>query len=215
MKLISIFFTKKTLAVALFILIITFTYARTASTVDMRRVFWNKFEANLTDDNTVVLTWNVTEYNNKKFLVQHSMNGIDWEDIAMVSSKQNTQPMVDYSYTYINKLSGKQYYRLMDLDVDVNSTGYSPVRTVISKYVQQSITIWPNPATDHIIVANSDNKNLYTKASIYNLTGKLVAESKLGSENNEIAINQLPAGFYMVKIENANGTCYSQKIVKQ
>ena len=47
------------------------------------------------------------------------------------------------------------------------------------------------------------------------MTGKLVAENKLEADNNEIAISQLPPGFYLVKIETGNGSSYSQKIVKQ
>jgi hypothetical protein len=215
MKLISTFFTKKTQAVALLILMGTFTNAHQASAADLRRVFWNKFEAVVKGDNTVVLTWNVTEYNNKSFRVQHSVDGTNWEDIAIVQSKNSAESMTDYSYTHINKLHGKQFYRLQDIDVDLGSTGPSPVRTLILKIDNQAITIWPNPASDHILIANNDKGDLYTKARIFDLTGKVVTESNLKPNVNEIAINKLPAGTYIVKIENSKGTSYSQKIAKQ
>jgi Secretion system C-terminal sorting domain len=215
MKLISTLFTKKTQAVALLMLMIMFANARTTSTTEMRRVFWNKFEAIVTNENTVVLTWNVTEYNNKSFIVQHSVDGIKWEDIAFVQSQNSAQSMTDYTYTHNNKLRGKQFHRLQDLDIDSRTTGFSPVKTLILSNDKLVIAIWPNPATDHIVVANSKASDVYTKVKLFDLAGKVVSEKKLGPDINEIAINELTPGTYIVKLETSKGTSCSQKIVKQ
>jgi len=215
MKLISTFNAKKTLTVMLVILMAVFTNTLLASPVAEFRVFWNKVEATVTKDNTVILTWNVTEYNNKTFVVQHSVDGVHWEDIAIIQSKNSAESMTDYSYTHRNNLSGKQYYRLKDIDIDISSSSFSPVKTLMLKNDNQGITVWPNPATDHIVIENNDHSNLYTKATIFNLAGKMILERKLGSEVNAIAINELSAGTYIVKIENSKGVFQSQKIVKQ
>jgi hypothetical protein len=71
MQLISNYRTKKTMALSLLMMMAIFTYGRVTSPVDTRRVFWNKFEVIQNNDNTIVLTWNVTEYNNKSFVVQY------------------------------------------------------------------------------------------------------------------------------------------------
>ena len=215
MKLISTLFTKQTSLVALFMFMVTFTNARLATSAANFRVFWNKFEVTKTNDNTVVLTWNVTEYNNKTFSVQHSVDGLKWEEIALIQSKNSAESITNYSYTHTNKLNGKQFYRLLDIDVDRGSTGFSPVKSLVLKNDKQAIAIWPNPATDHIVITNTDNNDMYTKARIFDLTGKVMSEMKLVSNTNKIAINELPTGTYIVKIENTNGTSYSQKIVKQ
>jgi len=215
MKLISTFITKKALAATLLILMVAVTNARLTSLNNKFRVFWNKFEATASTDNTVILTWNVTEYNNKTFLVQHSVDGINWEDIAIIQSKNSAQSMTDYSYTHKNKLNGKQYYRLMDIDIDLSYTSFSPVKTLTLKNTNQGITIWPNPAADHIVIENDDKSNLYTKATIFNLTGKMMIEKTLSSDGNEISINELSPGTYIVKLENNKGVSHSQKIVKQ
>ena len=215
MKLISTFIAKKALAVMLVILMVVFTNRLLASPVAEFRVFWNKVEATVVDDNTVVLTWNVTEYNNKTFVVQHSTDGIKWEDIAIVQSKNSAESMTDYSYTHRTKLIGKQYYRLKDIDIDISYTSYSPIKTLMLKSNKQDITIWPNPATDHILIENNDKSNLYTKATIFNLTGKVMLEKKLNNDTNEITINELSPGTYIVKLENSKGISQSQKFVKQ
>jgi hypothetical protein len=143
------------------------------------------------------------------------VDGTNWKDIAVVQSQNSAESMTDYSYTHSNKLRGKQFYRLQDTDVDHGSTGPSPVRTLILKNDNQAITIWPNPATDHILIANKENGDLYTNTRIFDMTGKVMTERKLNPGINEIAINELPAGTYIVKIENSKGASYSQKIVKQ
>jgi len=207
MKLISTLIAKKTLTVALLMMM---------ATIVNGRVFWNKFDVNVTNDKTVVLTWNVTEYNNKSFHIQVSPNGTDWQDIALVPSKNSAESMVDYSFTHSNKQSGKQFYRISELDVDVNSTGFSPIRTLILQNEKQPvISIWPNPATSHVVISGSDNENIYTQARIFDLAGKKVADKKLDGHSNKIAINELPAGTYIVQIENNAGSKYSQKIIKQ
>ena len=204
MKLTSIFGNRKTLTVAFFMIIATFSYGR---------VFWNKFE--VTNNNgTVLLTWNVTEYNNKSFVVQHSLNGIDWEDIAVIKSKMSAESMTDYSYKHSNKLNGKQYYRLKDIDIDLTSTGNSPVKTLILENKKQDAAIWPNPVVDHVIISN-DDVTVYTTAKIVDLTGKLMKEIKLDPKVTEIPVNNLPTGIYIVRMENASGDSFTKKIVKQ
>ena len=98
-EIVSGFISKRVLSFSLLMLLSTFMHARKASFFEAKRVYWNKFEAVVTNDNMVLLTWNVTEYNNKSFLVQHSVNGTNWENIALVFSKSSAESMTDYSYT--------------------------------------------------------------------------------------------------------------------
>ncbi len=215
MKLISVFFTKMTLAVATLITMSVFTHARMIRPADGQRVFWNRFEVISGDDNTVVLTWNVTEYNNKSFLVQHSMNGSDWETITIIHSKNSAETMVDYSYTHRNKLNGKQFYRIQDVDVDTKTINFSPVKTLTLQNDNTAIMVWPNPVVTHLFIANNNKSDKFTKAQIFDLSGKLVSEKQLQTNTNAINVEDLSAGNYIVKIASENGTVLCQKIVKQ
>ena len=116
MKLITVLITKKAKALTIFIVLALAAHAGVSHASGMRRVFWNKFEVVVTEKNDVVLTWNVTEYNNKSFRVQHSTDGIKWEDIALVQSKNSGESMTDYTYTHPNRGKGKHFYRLQDID---------------------------------------------------------------------------------------------------
>ncbi|MDP4263226.1 MAG: T9SS type A sorting domain-containing protein [Bacteroidota bacterium] len=177
-------------------------------------VTWESFDVSVQNNNNVTLNWDVIEYQDKGFYVQHSMNGTDWEDLAFIPAKNNSESVQSYSYSHINNLNGKQYYRIKQVDLDDRSS-FSEVRTITLKNDQQNITVFPNPATDHIrIVGNSSNDNL-AKAQIFDLSGKMLIEQKLLTGSNTISINKLPVGAYIVRVESNNGTAYNQKIIKQ
>jgi hypothetical protein len=215
MKLISVFFTKNVKVVTL-MLGILLSMTQMASAAGMR-VFWNKFEVVVNEKNEVILTWNVTEYNNKSFRVQHSVDGAKWEDIAIVQSQNSPESMTDYSYVHRIKLSGKQFYRLQDLDIDFNSTGFSPVKTVSVTNEKPVISLWPNPATNEIslVGAHDSNNGSYTKAQIFDLSGKLLSEKKFTEGSGTINIHDLQTGTYILRVLSTNGTIHTEKFVKQ
>ena len=183
-------------------------------TVANARVFWNKVEATVNSEGLVTLTWNVTEYNNKNFQVLHSIDGIKWETLVTIESQNSTQSMTDYSFSHRSSLSGKHYYRVMDTDIDIAYSSYSPIKTLVIKNDKSGVSVWPNPATDRIRIESNDN-TVYVKATIFNLTGKVMVERELNAHVNELSINELSAGAYILKMETSTGTSRSQKFIKQ
>ena len=206
--------SKNTMAGTLFMLMATLGFARNHSTMDTRRVFWNKFDVQIGKDNSIILSWNVTEYNNKSFVVQHSQDGVKWEDIAMVQSRNSPESMTNYSYTYYTKSTGIQYFRLKDIDVDFGTTGYSPVKTLMLRNERQVTSIWPNPVTTHLLISNDDAIK-YTVARFIDLAGHVLIERKLEPNITDIPVDELTPGIYIVRIDNGKGAFYTQKIVKQ
>ncbi len=224
MKLVTAIFTSKTsrlfIGALLMLTITTFTFGREASMVTAPPVFWNVFSAEA-KNNSIVLKWVVTEYNNKAFYIQHSLNGSDWRDIDSISSKKSALSLDEYSYTHKNNLEGRQYYRLRHIDGDLSQTGYSEVVTVMLRRenqnkFKQGISFSPNPATDEVRIINEEgSEKFYSKATIFDLSGKIVAEKKLESHTNTITVKELPVGIYLVRAEHSDGSSVSQKIVKQ
>ncbi|MBC7947749.1 MAG: T9SS type A sorting domain-containing protein [Chitinophagaceae bacterium] len=193
----------------------TVTNARSADVTEFYRVFFNTFKAQVKSNNTIVLRWTATEYNNKCFVVQHSTNGVDWVDIDSVKSKRSLESLEGYSYTHYTKLTGKHYYRIMDVDTDEVRAGYSEVIIVNMRNENEKQVISPNPATNQLTIVSQDANTLYTTARIYDLMGKQVTERTLRSQTNTISISDLPSGIYIVTASGANGISHTQKIVKQ
>ncbi len=179
-------------------------------------VTWKKLEATVQNNNQVVLNWEIlTEYENKGFSIQHSINGKDWEDIAFVVAKNNYDAIDRYSYTDVNNLNGQQYYRIKQIDLD-NKFSYSEVVSVNLKNDNQAIAIWPNPSTDQVHVAsNTAGTSVFARAQVFDLSGRMLMQVSMQANKNMINVAKLPTGTYLVKVFAENGASYTQKIVKQ
>lgn len=86
-------------------------------------------------------------------------------------------------------------------------TKYSSLGVGIKKVDEVSFSLYPNPATDNIIVISELTEG---EASIYNVQGSMVATYQLISNITAINVSQLSAGMYYVKIGNS-----TKRFVKQ
>jgi hypothetical protein len=175
-------------------------------------VTWKDFQVTVQKGNLVSLTWDVIEYYNKGFYVQHSVNGSDWDDMGFVQAKNDPSTIQEYSYSHINTANGKQYYRIKQVDMD-DRVSYSEIKTVTLKNDNQEISVFPNPVSDQVRIVSNNGASL-SRARIFDLSGKLVTERSL-QYSNLVSVHELPTGTYIIRVESNTGTISSQKIVKQ
>lgn len=77
--------------------------------------------------NTNLLKWaTATEYNSDYFVIEESIDGIDWKYLTSVQSAGNSTNQINYSYIdyQCNALS---YYRLLQYDLDGVYKTYGPI----------------------------------------------------------------------------------------
>ena len=76
-----------------------------------------------------------------------------------------------------------------------------------------AINLFPNPAGDQLNVSvEGDNRK--TQIKVYNLMGKLVMQQGSGDTLTQLNISKLPAGFYLVHVNDGNAT-RTAKFVKK
>ncbi len=73
------------------------------------------------------------------------------------------------------------------------------------------MVLFPNPANDFIQVKGIENMENY---QVFDLQGKLMFEGTFDDENQEIAIRELPAGMYMIKV-SADEEVHIKRFVKE
>jgi Secretion system C-terminal sorting domain len=204
--------TIKLTSIILCMTIGTFSYG---NPFEVKTVFFNSFEIKV-ENNSIEMTWMCTEYNNKNFVIQQSLNGTDWEDIGFIASKNSPESLVGYSFKQSNTAPGRHYYRIKHTDIDLKKIGYSPIKTITITEEKQNISVWPNPAKDVVNVTNSSKgMNRFTIGNVFDLSGRKVLDIKLGEGMNTINISTLPAGTYLLYLENNDGNSFNQKIIKQ
>ena len=76
---------------------------------------------------------------------------------------------------------------------------------------QESISIYPNPATDFITIANKSNKllNMY----IFDISGKKIMQQSFSS-SKKIDISKLESGVYFIQLMDQTETVYTEKLIK-
>jgi uncharacterized repeat protein (TIGR01451 family) len=159
----------------------------------------------------VQLFWNTQqEINNKEFILQRSVDGINFETIAVVSGAINSQSANAYSYDdiafpHISKI----YYRLIQVDID-GTKRIADIKTVnIKDYQNTDLSIYsiiPNPVKENAsvsIIANADGNYTFT---IYSGLGQKINSIQKylvkGQNNASINLSNVEKGFYILEIQN-------------
>jgi len=170
------------------------------------------FEANLVR-NDVQLDWTTaTEINNDFFAVEFSKNGRDFEKIGTVQSSGNSQELTHYSFIHRNAETGKNYYRLRQVDFGGNFE-MSETKVVDIFDNSEAPIAFPNPVT-----AGSNSITLpgLTKGNatvrLFDNLGQLINQFELGTGSMEIQTQGFNAGAYHLEINNG-GNISTQRII--
>lgn len=63
---------------------------------------------------------------------------------------------------------------------------------------QTSVSVYPNPTTDFLIIDNATQGLM----SVYNLSGSLVMQTTISNGQNQVPVGQLQEGIYLLQINN-------------
>ena len=105
---------------------------------------------------------------------------------------------------YVSDLTSGDIYKIVDTTLSIDDTSLS------------SISVYPNPTKSilNINFGTSNNSDLSTKISIYDLQGKKIKSILRNTESiQKINTSQLSEGIYVLKINNQNGEQSTHKLV--
>ena len=161
--------------------------------------------------NEVVLNWSTSdEIDNDLFTVQRSRDAASWESVRQIAAAGNSSTTKSYTANDQNPYSGPSYYRLMLTNLDGNAT-YSPIRTVILGNSSSTIIIYPNPASDHILIAFPATGKY--AISLFNSNGQMIRSPIMSSGNAlDLNVSNMKTGIYFIHIDNA-GQSETKKVV--
>ncbi|MFT3702607.1 MAG: T9SS type A sorting domain-containing protein [Agriterribacter sp.] len=166
-----------------------------------------------------ILYWTTaTEQNNRGFDIERSADGRHFNNIGFVEGKGNSTVEQAYNFTDKFPLSGKNYYRLKQTDLDGRFT-YSIIIMLQPGNGADQISLYPNPAKDNVSVRIQLNRNEKLEWQVIDTKGRSLKQGNwqvLNGSNQLSSINviNLPAGVYYVSIK---GTSVQKliKIIKQ
>ncbi|MBL7737200.1 MAG: T9SS type A sorting domain-containing protein [Chitinophagaceae bacterium] len=150
------------------------------------------------------------ELNFDHYEIERSFDGANWSTIGTVQSTGNAGAVSRYTFTDALKLAGAVNYRLKMVDIDGTSV-YSPIKTVKAGAAIE-MTVFPNPATDYIMINAGDNAS--HKVQIISYAGQLLKQVAV-SGKERIAVSGLTPGNYVVRAIDENGLAKNFKLVIQ
>jgi hypothetical protein len=151
------------------------------------------------------LIWKVEgEDNLSHYTVQRCKDGVRFEDIGMVVAS-GVPGVLNYNFTDRAPLSGRNYYRLSMQDKD-GAKKLSNI-VVIAYSGQIHFTVLPNPFRDKLIVNIGNAAGQSLRASLTDMSGKIVArKNSTATAGSSIGFNlpSLAAGIYCLQINDGN-----------
>lgn len=162
-------------------------------------------------ENAVALSWSTTmETNSEGFEIEHSMNGKQWQKLAVVAAEGESSSRQDYSYLHKDPSGGNNFYRLKMVDLDKTFT-YSRIRNVNFDQLAEA-SIFPNPVFNYLQIKTTEWDKV-TKVKIYNIAGITVYNSAQSGLSKSIDVKSLPAGAYVTELTLKDGQRKTFKIV--
>jgi len=149
--------------------------------------------------NTNVLEWSTaSETNNALFVVERTLNGTSFEQIATVEGAGTTES--GHTYRAIDDLpiNGNNYYRLKQIDFDGETT-YSDLISINNKE-QSQVFVYPSPSNTNITVALAAQPKKSASAIIRSTLGKKMFVSGINGKKEIIDVSFLPNGVYFIEV---------------
>lgn len=139
------------------------------------------------------LNWKtLNEVNAEKFEVQKSINSAaEFIAIGSVKSKGNSVNEMNYQFVDAAVQKGANYYRLKTVDKD-GSFEYSPIVSVKVNEAIKSLSVYPNPVKNELVVISSARAN----TQLIDANGKIVRMLQLNAGNNTFDVSGLSNGLY-------------------
>ena len=169
-------------------------------------------------NSSVLLDWSTaTEKNSSYYDVERSTDGVNFTSIGKVNAAGNSNTIRNYNYTdnTATELSGTIYYRIVEYDIN----GETTVSTIeaVNTGKGSDVKIIPNPNNGSFtVLVEGEQQEL--QLTLFNTVGIVIYEGSGKAEGSvfeqNINIHNMPAGVYFLNVHSPSSS-WVKKIVKE
>ena len=136
------------------------------------------FETRAEDGNVNVQWVTSNEVNNDHFTIENSVEGSNWNELAIVQGAGNSSNLLSYSYLHDAPFTGVSYYRLKQTDYN-GAFVYSDVSSVIiegNSIVQDLafLKVYPVPSEGHVTWIICASKAGEYEMRVFDISSRLI-----------------------------------------
>ena len=186
-------------------------FGATSATLPVKFLSFN----GIVQNNQSLLTWSTaSERNNKGFNVQKSTDGQTFNTIGFVAGHGTTTTNNNYTFSDDKLVSGNNYYRLQQVDLDGNTNYSSVIKLEFSKF---DWSILGNPSNNAWMQLQLD-KQSNVAVQIVSLGGTVIQTINKGSLGQgtysiPLDLSRAASGMYIVRLV-VNNQSFSKNIIK-
>ena len=171
------------------------------------------FKATNVDNDHVIVSWTTTmEQNVDHYELQRAGTDGVFRAIGEVGAVGNSDVPNNYTFTDKSPLTGTNYYRLKEIDLD-NKTYLSPI-VHVDLGAETDLQVFPNPVTTYVTITSHTDP--LVEAELYDVSGKVLqaARNTGGIMTMTLNTGSLAKGMYIVHAKTKTNS-YQQKIFKK
>lgn len=158
------------------------------------------------------LEWTIaSEYNNAYYTVAHSGDGVFFKNLTDVTGKGNSSVKQIYTYVHRNPVSGVNYYKLSQTDLDGT---YSELSTILVADKGPGEEVIMVKATDQFVnVLLTGFEFKPRKITVSSITGQNIYAGKINDDNIIFPL-ALKKGGYVIRVDFEDNTFKTVKFIK-
>lgn len=188
------------------------------------------FEVNYHPANNqlVEVKWTtLSEINNERFILEHAVEGSNYEEVGQLKGAGNSNRELDYQLLVRleSSTSMNHYFRLKQVDFDGTSKTFKPValkKSNASSNHQELLSVYPNPSNGQkLTIAFTNFQEGVYEYLVLDSKGQTLINNSVwiqnGSTNDTFDLlegQQLSKGIYFVRIVN-KGEQITKKVIVQ
>ncbi len=173
------------------------------------------------NDHNVISWITASEINNDYFLLERSLDGTAFTEIAQIDGAGTTSDWNNYSFEDYNADRGKPvYYRLSQFDYN---GVYEIVKLIYVNCADPSssgmtVSIFPNPVSDQLQIITNQSGSSTGSVKVFNSIGQMVFSTQVafepGLQHFSLSMKNLAVGLYSIILSNGTSD-ETVKLVKQ
>jgi hypothetical protein len=189
----------------------------TSLSIPIVPVTLTEFKGTLQNKN-ILLQWSTsTETNSRHFELEKSFDGTGYRKIATIPAAGFSNTVKKYSFTDMEKLSEKNYYRLRSVDVD-GKNKLSNIVLIKQPDIEQEMIVLGNPFKNNISIRFVKAPETAGELRLTDMAGRLMATQKIAIGQQQIQFilpaGKLSRGVYQLKAE-INGRKFIKQVIKE
>lgn len=160
-----------------------------------------------------LISWTTgSETNNKFFAIEHSTNGLDFNEVGRLDGAGDSFEEIAYSFLHNDISTVLSYYRLKQIDFDGKSSTSNVIQ--LHRTIEGiSVNSFTNPVSDVLTIQLSNVAK--GQVSLYNLQGQKLITTMIGAEDLlEIDLSNFANGIYLLQI-GSDQNAQLAKVIKQ